>query len=883
MPNPTRGFGLPSIVLAMALAIAAGCSDASAPSQNGVGDPGDSRFRDKGSSVNGVSTVTVTIDQASIATGATATAKAVAKDNHGNIVSGVVATWQSSNQAAATVSSAGIVTAVAPGSANIRATINNVSGSVPVTVVAPTPTVGSVATVSVTLDSTTLTVPNVSQARATLRDSSGNMISGTVQWSSRNTAVATVSTDGAVRAVTAGSAQIVGTAADGAHGVATLTVNSTVTATTVGAVAVTLGSSSIAIGATTQATAKVYDTNGNLLTGKTVSWTTSNGSVVGVNASTGVVNGIAAGSASIVATVGNAYGSAPVTIVTGPSTQVALSVQPANSVSGSNLGTQPVVQIRDASGTVSTSSTASVTATLNGSGATLSGTTTVNAVNGAASFTNLRVNGSGAHTITFASSGLTPMTSSSFTVTQTASSLSLGTQPGGAVTGAALSVQPVVRVLDAAGMVDVAFTGQVAASLTSVSGTGTLGGTTTVTAAAGVATFTNLAITGAGTFTLKFQTSSPVLQVSSNQLNVTSVVQIPTQLAIASQPSTTATSGTAFSQQPSVQLRDASNQPVSQSGVAVTASIASGTGTLGGTTTATTNASGVATFSNLSLSSSTTSSFTLSFKGTGLASATSGAISVAVVSQPPSGTFSTPNILNNASFENSWSGFTDWASQTPSGSGLSLDNTAAYDGSWSIRRTWSPNPGGDVGAQLAYNLGSVDHIWIRFYFKLTAPITSIMKFMRFYAPGWGTAEGGLFLGSGGDIFTFGGDAENYAITTTIGLSQSQVIDGRWHSLEVEYWRNGDPSGWPSAAFWFDGNAQALPNGTANIQYSCASTSSSTCSKAYWQNGRLYSGVRATSSPLGVMEWIATLNAGNTTTGQINLDRIAISTTGRIGP
>jgi hypothetical protein len=32
-----------------------------------------------------------------------------------------------------------------------------------------------------------------------------------------------------------------------------------------------------------------------------------------------------------------------------------------------------------------------------------------------------------------------------------------------------------------------------------------------------------------------------------------------------------------------------------------------------------------------------------------------------------------------------------------------------------------------------------------------------------------------------------------------------------------------------------------------------------------------------------MEWVGTINGGNTTTGQINLDRIAISTVGRIGP
>jgi hypothetical protein len=31
-----------------------------------------------------------------------------------------------------------------------------------------------------------------------------------------------------------------------------------------------------------------------------------------------------------------------------------------------------------------------------------------------------------------------------------------------------------------------------------------------------------------------------------------------------------------------------------------------------------------------------------------------------------------------------------------------------------------------------------------------------------------------------------------------------------------------------------------------------------------------------------MEWLATLNAGNTTTGQVNLDKVSIGTLGRIG-
>src|SRR5205823_313104 len=100
-----------------------------------------------------------------------------------------------------------------------------------------------------------------------------------------------------------------------------------------------------------------------------------------------------------------------------------------------------------------------------------------------------------------------------------------------------------------------------------------------------------------------------------------------TQLSITTQPSSSAQSGTAFAQQPVVQLRDASGNPVSQAGVTVTAAIATGGGTLGGTLSAATNASGVATFTNLSITGAA-GDRTLSFSATGLSSATSGTISI---------------------------------------------------------------------------------------------------------------------------------------------------------------------------------------------------------------------------------------------------------------
>src|SRR5258708_22936378 len=71
------------------------------------------------------------------------------------------------------------------------------------------------------------------------------------------------------------------------------------------------------------------------------------------------------------------------------------------------------------------------------------------------------------------------------------------------------------------------------------------------------------------------------------------------ELTVTTQPSVTAQSGAAFAQQPVLQLRDGAGNAVSQAGVTVTATIA--TGTLGGTGTAATNANGVADFAGPSI------------------------------------------------------------------------------------------------------------------------------------------------------------------------------------------------------------------------------------------------------------------------------------------
>src|SRR2546425_1201689 len=113
--------------------------------------------------------------------------------------------------------------------------------------------------------------------------------------------------------------------------------------------------------------------------------------------------------------------------------------------------------------------------------------------------------------------------------------------------------------------------------------------------------------------------------VASGPVNVTPGAA--TQLTVTTQPSATAQSGVAFAQQPVVQVRDGTGNPVNQAGITVTAAIATGGGALGGTLPATTTASGVASFTNLSISG-TAGARPLSFPATGPRGFTSPVITI---------------------------------------------------------------------------------------------------------------------------------------------------------------------------------------------------------------------------------------------------------------
>ena len=141
---------------------------------------------------------------------------AVARTASGTVVGSALPVWSSTAPGIATVNASGLVTAVAAGSATIRATVGSVSGTLDVTV---TSGAGVLATVVVNAQDLTIQLGQLTQATVSGRDALGGTASlGTrvVTWSTSNAAIATISTAGVVTGVGVGTVSLQASVADGA-------------------------------------------------------------------------------------------------------------------------------------------------------------------------------------------------------------------------------------------------------------------------------------------------------------------------------------------------------------------------------------------------------------------------------------------------------------------------------------------------------------------------------------------------------------------------------------------------------------------------------------------------------------------------------------------
>ena len=265
-----------------------------------------------------VATVEVSPSTASVVIGQTTQLAAIPRNVRGQALTGRGVIWTSSSPAIATVSTTGVVSGLAAGTAVIIATVEGKQGSATVTVRAV-----PVTSVTVAPSSASTTVGQSITLTATTKDAAGNTLNGRiVGWTSSNTSIATVTSSGVVTGVASGTATITASS-EGVSGSATVTVG----AIPVASVTVTPTAASVLVGQTTTLTATLKDANGNVLTGRAITWTTSSSSVAAVSAA-GVVTGVSAGTATITATSEGKSASATVTVTAPPAAIASIVITP---------------------------------------------------------------------------------------------------------------------------------------------------------------------------------------------------------------------------------------------------------------------------------------------------------------------------------------------------------------------------------------------------------------------------------------------------------------------------------------------------------------------------------------------------------------------------
>src|SRR5205823_3441946 len=276
--------------------------------------------------------------------------------------------------------------------------------------------------------------------------------------------------------------------------------------------------------------------------------------------------------------------SAAFNITAGTATQLVFSVQPSTTTAATAITPAVEVTAQDAGGNTASGFTGNITVAIgtNPSTGTLSGTKTVAAVAGVATFSGLSIDKAGTG-YTLTATGVGSTTSTAFNITAgTATELVVKVQPS--TTTAATAITPAVEVTaqDGNGNTATGFTGSITVAIGTNPSTGTLSGTKTVAAVAGVATFSGLSIDKAGTgYTL---TATGAGSTTSTAFNITPATA--TALVFSVQPTNTV-AGAAITPAVQVTAQDGNGNTATGFTGSITVAIGTNpsTGTLSGTKT----------------------------------------------------------------------------------------------------------------------------------------------------------------------------------------------------------------------------------------------------------------------------------------------------------
>ena len=370
------------------------------------------------------------------------------------------------------------------------------------------------------------------------------------------------------------------------------------------------GGANVTLSTTAGSLSSVFD-NGNGTYNATLTSTSSTTNVVATIS--GTVNGNAITDTATVTFTGVA----PV------ATRLEFGQQPTNEQAGAAISPAVTVRAVNNGGVTVTSFTANITIAIgsNPGGGTLSGTTTVAAVNGVATFSNLSINRTGnGYTLTASSGSLTGATSNSFSITP------------GPPSGATSQITASPTSIPANG----ASTSTITVELRDALGNPLTVGGAAVVLSTTAGSLGPVSDQGNGRYTAILTSSSSTTNVNaivSGTVNgaaitdtatvtFTAVAPVATRLVFGQQPTQTQ-AGAAIA--PPVTVRAVSNAGATVTSFTGNVTIAignnPGAGTLSGTTTVAA-VNGVATFNNLSINR-TGNGYTLTASASGLAGATS--------------------------------------------------------------------------------------------------------------------------------------------------------------------------------------------------------------------------------------------------------------------
>jgi uncharacterized repeat protein (TIGR03803 family) len=278
--------------------------------------------------------------------------------------------------------------------------------------------------------------------------------------------------------------------------------------------------------------------------------------------------------------------------------------QPGNTIVGRKISPGVGLSLQDQFGNLIASSSMQVSANLeiislggNATAAQLTGTTTVNLSKGVATFGNLLVSQPGDYQLEFSAPGIPTATSNAFNTFFVPNHLAFTQQPMQTVAGSAFTPAIVISILDSSNRVDTTNNSVVTLTL---KGNGTLNGTVSVAAINGVATFSDLSIDKAGSYSLRAD-STGLSGANSRSFTITPDVST-SHLAVLQLPVSSNVAGKALSPNLSVQVIDQFGNRITSDQSSATITILSGptAGGLIGTTTVNVS-KGVATFKNLTL------------------------------------------------------------------------------------------------------------------------------------------------------------------------------------------------------------------------------------------------------------------------------------------